>query len=238
MHFVERSDGKGLRPATLRDARKLGLLPSPTSIIKVLRAPQLEAWLQEQAVLAVMTATRNPGEALDAFIERVLHTERQQDDQAAKARDLGTDIHAGIEAVLSGKPCLLAELEPLVLPAVEKTKSLGRVRSTETVVVGKGYAGRVDCILEGTSTTILDFKTTGAVKLPAKAYWEAELQTAAYAKALEPKTALHPIQTAVLYISTRTPGEVSLCVQPKWENAWLAFDHLLNYWQISNDYSP
>ena len=232
MHFVERSDGKGLRPATLRDARKLGLLPSPTSIIKVLRAPQLEAWLQEQAVLAVMTATRNPGEALDAFIERVLHTERQQDEQAAKARDLGTQIHAAIEASLTGKPCP-KELEPFVMPAVEQAKSLGRVRSTETVVVGKGYAGRVDCILEGTSTTILDFKTNGAVKLPTTAYWEAELQTAAYSKALGTDG---PIQTAVLYISTRTPGEVSLCVQKEWETAWLAFEHLLHYWQISNDY--
>src|SRR6185503_9066761 len=56
MHFIERSDGQGTRPTTLRDAKKLGLLPSPTSILKVLRAPQLEAWKMEQAALAVLTA--------------------------------------------------------------------------------------------------------------------------------------------------------------------------------------
>jgi hypothetical protein len=234
MHFVDRSDGKGTRPATLRDAKKLGLLPSPTSILKVLRAPQLEAWLIEMACLAVLTAPRKEGEELDAFVERVLHTERQQDEQAQKARDLGTQIHAAIEAVLTGGQCP-KELEPFVLPAIGQAKTLGRVSRTEIVVVGNGYAGRVDCILEGTSTTVLDFKTTGAVKLPNPAYWEHELQTSAYAKALGTDS---PIQTAVLYISTRTPGELSLCVQKEWASAWLAFEHLLAYWRIANDYSP
>lgn len=233
-HEVERSDGKGMRPTTLRDARKLGLLPSPTSIIKVLRAPQLEAWKTEMACLAVLTAPRMEGEELDRFVDRVLNVEKQQDEQAKKARDLGTDIHGGIESVLTGQECP-KELEPFVLPAVEKAKTLGRVRSTETVVVGKGYAGRVDCILEGTSTTVLDFKTTGAVKLPNPAYWEHELQCSAYAKALGTDS---PIQTAVLYISTRTPGELSLCVQKELATAWMAFEHLLAYWQIANDYNP
>ena len=31
---VERADGKGMRAATLRDARKLGLYPGVTGIIK------------------------------------------------------------------------------------------------------------------------------------------------------------------------------------------------------------
>jgi hypothetical protein len=235
MHFVERSDGKGTRPATLRDARKLGLLPSPTSILKVLRAPQLEAWLIEQACLAVLTAPRKEGEELDAFVERVLHTERQQDEQAQKARDLGTQIHAAIEAVLTGEQCP-KELEPFVMPSIERIKVLGIVSSTEIVVVGKDYAGRVDCIIEGTATTVLDFKTTGAVKLPNQGYWEHQLQTAAYAMALYPQR--NPLQTAVLYISTRTPGECALCISADWSAAWQSFEHLLKYWQIANDYNP
>jgi len=234
MHFIERSDGQGTRPATLRDAKKLRLLPSPTSILKVLRAPQLEAWLIEQACLAVLTAPRKEGEALDAFVERVLHTERQQDEQAQKARDLGTKIHDALEGVLSGRAECPVDVASFVAPAVACVSVFGRVRATESVVIGNGYAGRLDCIFEGNATTVLDFKTTGSLKLPTTAYWEHQCQTASYAKAISDSS----VQTAVLYISTKTPGELSLCVQENWSKAWAAFDHLLKYWQIANDYSP
>ncbi len=230
-HSVPRSAGLGDRPTTLRDARKLGLLPSPTTILKVLRKPELESWLTEQAVLAAMTTPRKEGEELDAFIHRVLHVEKQQDQQAQKARDLGTDIHTGIEAVLNGRPCA-PDVEAFVLPAVAKMREqFGAVDATEQVVVGNGYAGRADCIF---ANTILDVKTTGAKTLPSQAYWEARCQVAAYAKAIGPQI----IITAILYVSTMVPGELSLCVQTDWEREWRAFEHLLAYWQEANDYFP
>ena len=56
------------RPTTLRDARKLGLLPSVTNILGVIAKPELTAWLQEQAVMAALTLPRIAGETEDAFL--------------------------------------------------------------------------------------------------------------------------------------------------------------------------
>ena len=41
MHWVDKADGKGTRNTTLRDARKLNLLPSVTNILKLLNNPEL-----------------------------------------------------------------------------------------------------------------------------------------------------------------------------------------------------
>jgi hypothetical protein len=239
MHFVERSDGKGLRPATLRDARKLGLLPSPTSILKVLRAPQLESWLTEQACLAVLTAPRKEGEDLDAFVERVLHTERQQDEQARKARDLGTEIHAGIAAVLSGKPCLLAEHEPFVMPAIEAMKVFGDVMLTEKVVVGDRCAGRLDAIFnDGTTRTVVDLKT--ATNPPLKGSWlEHKLQLSMYAAAIAFPDIPVELRTANVYIGTRAPGIVVVDVHADWRHTYeRGFKPLLDFWMFANNYDP
>lgn len=64
LHEVERADGKGTRPTNLRDARKLGLYPSVTNILSVLAKPGLNAWKQEQAILAALTLPRRSGESL------------------------------------------------------------------------------------------------------------------------------------------------------------------------------
>ena len=55
LHQVPRADGKGSRPTSLRDARKLGLFPSVTNVLSILAKPGLEAWKQEQAILAART---------------------------------------------------------------------------------------------------------------------------------------------------------------------------------------
>lgn len=236
MHFIERSDGQGTRPATLRDAKKLGLLPSPTSILKVLRAPQLEAWLQEQCCLAVLTAPRKPGEELDAFVKRVLQEERQQDEQAKAARDLGTAIHDGIEQVLKGGKCP-KELEAFVMPAVAEMMQFGELKATEEVVVGDRCAGRLDARFwddEALRMTVCDIKTTG--NPPKYGSWlEHKLQLSFYAEALPPME----IQTANVYISTKEAGVVVVDVHKDWRQTYeRGFKPLLDFWCFMHDYTP
>jgi hypothetical protein len=48
-----------MRPATLRDARKMGWYPGVTSIIKCAAAPGLESWKQNQVLLAALTLPRS-----------------------------------------------------------------------------------------------------------------------------------------------------------------------------------
>ena len=66
LHTVLSAKGEP-RPTTLRDARKLGLLPSVTNILSILSKPELTSWLQEQAVMAALTLPRIAGETEDAF---------------------------------------------------------------------------------------------------------------------------------------------------------------------------
>ncbi len=224
-----------MRPVTIADARKLGFLPSVTTVLKVLAARGLEAWKTEMACLTVLTAPRKAGEDLDAFVKRVLQDERQQDEEAAKARDLGTAIHAAIEEVLNGG-IFDADLQAYVYPAVDAIRAAGLVVATEKIVVGEGYAGKLDCLTENEVLSVIDIKTTK--RIPKKeSWWDHLCQTAAYGKALG-NSGDKRIQTANLYVSTETPGLVTLHVQQDWERPWKAFEAILKYWQLANDYQP
>src|SRR5208337_4864623 len=92
---------RGKRSTTLADARKLSLLPSVTTITKVLAAPALVEWLRQTAAIAAVTTPRNPGEELDAFVARALAVDAESISDAA--RDLGTAIHDAIEKAMSGQ---------------------------------------------------------------------------------------------------------------------------------------
>ena len=163
LHEVPRADGKGKRPTTLRDARKLGLFPSVTNVLSILAKPALDAWKQEQAILAALTLPRNEGETLDDFAKRVLidmHSE------VGRAADLGSAVHAAIEGYAQGRWLPEnKEVARLFEPARQWfDKEVTCVHSVE-IATGHaewGYAGRVDLVATLKSTgrpTVIDFKT-------------------------------------------------------------------------------
>ncbi len=221
-----------LRPTTIRDARENGWLPSVTTVLRALAAPGLEAWKTEMACLTVLTAPRLAGEDLDAFVKRVLQDERQQDAEAARARDLGTAIHAAIEEGLNNRPYDMS-LIAYVTPALNAINGMGRVVATEKIVVGQGYAGKLDALTESEEClTVFDVKS--ARRIPEKeSWWEHLCQTAAYSNAIG-NSGEKRIQTANLYVSTETPGLVKLHVQADWERPWKAFKAILDYWYLAN----
>lgn len=226
---------KGMRPTTLRDARKLGLLPSVTTVLRCLDKPALTSWLIEQAALSVLTAPRLENEPLDAFVTRVLHTERQQDAEAQKARDLGTDIHEALELSVQGRQCD-ENLRVYVDPVLEALKPLGAFQSAEKVVVGLGYAGKTDLILTNEDwDTIVDFKS--AKKLPKEAYPEHRLQLAGYAAAHHNAT-LKPVRTFNIYISTEEAGKIVVCPSGTLDDYENGFVPVLKAWQWLNNYKP
>lgn len=233
-HFVEKKDGSGLRPTTLRDARKNDWIPSVTTILKVLDKPALTAWKIEQAVLTLMTAPKLAEEPLDAFIKRVLQAERQQDQEAAQAADLGTRIHDAIENASSDRP-FDEELKSFVDPVIMELRAFGRPMFTEKIVVSEhSYAGKVDWAGESEVITVVDFKTTK--NPPKKSYNEHRLQLAAYAACLG-NTSDKRIQTANIYISSVNPGEISVDLHPDWDDTfvhgWLP---LLSVWKWMNNW--
>lgn len=223
---VPKKDGSGMTKTTLRHARELNLLPSVTTILKLLDKPALTSWKIEQAVLAVLTTPRLDGEQDDAFTRRVLSTDKEQDRERDTAAQFGTDIHDAIERLIAGEP-FPEKFRPWIEPVMSALNNFGPVVFSEKILVGKGYAGRCD-LLAG--TTIIDWKTTK--KLPKESYPEHRLQLAAYAKASG-----HKIDTtANIYISTTKPGVIAVLENPDIEETFEAFEHLLQVWQWSTGY--
>jgi hypothetical protein len=225
---------KGMRETTLGDARKLGLLPSVTTILRVLDKPALEAYKIEMAVLSAVTTPRNPGEELDAFIQRVMHVEKIQDQEAEKARDLGIRIHDALSRLGEIWP---DEMAVYCMPVRDHVNKLGNVIATEKILVGAGFAGKTDLIVRNEGVfTVIDFKSTK--KLPKESYREHRLQLAAYASAFG-QTGADRIQTGNIYISTTEPGKTCLCLHDDWQETFEhGFKPLLKLWHWINDYNP
>lgn len=189
MHSVEARDGSD-RPTTLRDARKLGLLPSVTNILGVIAKPELNAWKMEQAVLAALTLPRLPAEEADSFAKRVV------DDASSRQRaaaDFGTAFHEGA-AQLAMSPIELDQ-KSMLAPWLEHyrqwlTSSIERVVWVERVLVAEslGYAGTADLLAfhRTHGLCLIDIKTQG-VKPGAEArrYFSWGYQLAAYRRAIQ-----------------------------------------------------
>lgn len=97
---VPNADGSKMIAPDVRHARKLGLLPSVTTIMRVLAAPGLERWKREQFALSALTLTRLENEPDERFLRRV-----EEDSRAwtAKRADEGTRLHAAIEQGCQGE---------------------------------------------------------------------------------------------------------------------------------------
>src|SRR5512142_949231 len=95
LHSVLSAKGEP-RPTTVRDARKLGLLPSVTNVLGVINKPELVEWKMTQAVLAALTLPRMDDEDLGVFAKRVVEDAQSQ---VRNAADFGSAFHAGAEQV-------------------------------------------------------------------------------------------------------------------------------------------
>ena len=166
------------RATTLRDARTLNLVPSVTTISKMMDKPGLNNWREKQILLAALTLPRIEGETDDAFADRVLADAQAQ---AKQARDNGTAVHGAIELYCQGK-AWDAKYDAHVA-AVSKTLSeLGiahaDMRPEKSFAHALRYGGKVDL---HTTNVVVDFKTKDRIEDGKKyAYDEHCIQLAAY----------------------------------------------------------
>lgn len=222
----------GMRKTHVGDARKMGLLPSPTNVLSILAKPQLVNWQIEQGCLAVLTSPRKPDESLDDFVYRVLHVDQEHNQERDAAADEGTAIHNALQLSLEG-----LEYDPKYRPHVEAVRReidpFGRAVAMEKILVGDGYAGRTDAVLEDDHTvTVNDFK--GCNKLPDKAWPEAVMQVSSYCGALG-NTGDKLVRGLIVYINRNVPGEVRAFLVEDWQSEFEKFKLLLKYWYLSNN---
>lgn len=249
-HEVERADGKGLRSVTLRDAQKVRAYPSVTNVLSVLAKPGLDAWKQEQAILAALTLPRNDAEPLDDFARRVVG---DMSEQVSKAADLGSAIHAACEVYAQSKALPESrDVARLFEPVREWFDTeVERIALVETVVAQHefGYAGTVDLVAKLKCTgdwAVVDFKTQrfkcDAKGQPKPNYYETwPLQLEAYRQAiLHGAQGKQPRDIVSLVINSESPMPVIPKVWPReeYDAYWRAFLNVRNLWVWIKGYCP
>jgi hypothetical protein len=83
-----------MRPTSLADARRDGLVPSVTTVLQMVAKPSLARWDREQYILSALTLPRHPGESDDDFACRVCEDAASVSGDAAA---LGREFHAHAE---------------------------------------------------------------------------------------------------------------------------------------------
>ena len=240
VHRLPTADGRGERPTTLRDAKRLGLYPSVTSILGVLAKPGLEKWKLDQVALATLRTPKQAEESLDYWCNRVRNAAFEQVEQAA---DLGTMIHGALEAAMAGEP-YDPELRVYVQPVLEWKEKTGiQIVDREIRLVNKaeGFAGTADVLFRygQQGIGILDYKTrkTKAGEVVA-AYDNQAMQLAAYAGTYWGPENIDRVLAVNVFISTTEPGRMEVVKHPTLASDWEAFRFVAALWRYQKGYDP
>lgn len=243
VYEVVGANGK-VRKADLRDARKLLLVPGGTTIIKMKAAPQLVRWLVRQALLAAITLPRNAYESDDAFMARA---EEDSKEQARKAAERGTQLHAAIQGSFEGKPVASEDL-PYVEPVrawLAQRYGLEGWEAEQSFASPYGYGSKAD-ISNRRIPAVGDFKCKdfGPEKQAKElAYDEHVMQLASNRIGFLHKYAdvrWNAADCFNIFVSTSNPGLIRV---REWdeleiEKGWRMFQHCLGLWQEEKNYFP
>jgi len=225
--YQVKSNAGHLRNTTLRDARKYDLVPSVTTILNCAAKPGLEAWKQQQILLAAMTLPKRDDESLDQYADRVLKDSKEQ---AAEARDLGTAIHAKVQSAFEGGPPNESYLA--VKAVLDRAYGKQAWISEKAFSHPLGFGGKCDLHCK---VAVVDIKTKafGPQDDP-QGFDEHLMQLAAYRSGL----ILPDAACANVFVSTTHSGLVSLFEWTKAdvERGWKMFEALLTFWQAKNNY--
>jgi len=221
------------RPTTLRDARKLDLVPSVTTILNVAARPALEAWKQNQMMLACLTLPRVEGETEERFIERIVKDSKEQ---GKKAAERGTTIHGALESFYEG--IYLADFmsyQTGVDGAVQGAFGTPEWSTEKSFCHELGFGGKVDLHSKSGNGIVIDFKTKEfSDPNTVDAYDEQLMQLCAYRVGLGIPNA----RCANVFVSVTDPGLVKVIEwsEEEMKKGWVMFQSLLNFWQAKNNH--
>lgn len=236
MYTVASAKG-GQRATTLRDARKLNLVPSVTTVLNVAAKPGLIQWMQKQILLAALTLPKMSDEPEETFIARIIEDSKEQGRAAA---DAGTDIHAAIQGFYEGQ--VIDRHQEHVsgcIKALEEHFGRHGWISERAFAHEHGFGGKCDLHTPETSEhkgIVADIKTK-EFSDPSKVegYDEHLMQLAAYRVGLGIPFA----RCANVFVSRSVPGLTKIV---EWspedlDRGWKMFCSLLNFWQLKNQHS-
>ena len=187
---VPSADGKKMVKTTVIQARKLGLLPSVTTVFKILNKEAINAWRIKEMFKAVRDNPQLGGESDESYEQRIVDI---ADSVSSKARLTGDKIHKYCEFALSGANprTLECDIPEATKDAIDKFigSHITNPQSEVLCINNKyRYAGRVDCICNFDGVTaILDFKSQDTKGGDARYYDEMCYQGSAYCLAKDVK---------------------------------------------------
>jgi hypothetical protein len=228
MYTVQGANGLQ-RNTTLRDARKLDLVPSVTTILNVAAKPALTTWLQQQVLLAALTLPRRPDEPEKDYLDRIINDSKEQGRSAA---DAGTDIHASIQNFYeTGSDARHSLHIKAVHQALSDHFQRREWKCEDSFCHPLGFGGKVD--LWTPAGIVVDIKTKEFYD-PSKVvgYDEHLMQLAAYRMGLKMPAA----RCANIFVSRTKAGLVKIVEwsEDDLKRGWLMFQSLFNFWQLKN----
>jgi len=210
------------KPTTLRQAREHALRPSVTSVIQCAARPGLEVWKQDQIILACLTMPVLEGESEADYISRIKIDAKEQ---ARKAAERGTEIHAWVQQGFEGKihtaeQITFYEYAKAVLEAECGPQKWIPEKSFAT----DRFGGKCDL---HTDEYLVDIKTSDKDLASVKTWEEHHMQLAAYDLGLGwPKR-----KCGILYIHVTTAEARVIWLTPEeLLKGWNMFQNLLGFW--------
>ena len=216
---------------TLREARKLDLVPSVTSILGIADKPALTHWKILQAIDATFTVRRSEYEDDASHLKAVLRESKRVGREAAER---GTEIHGMVESGFKGRsstPAYTAVKE--ILDALHPNAVW---RAEDSFSSRLGYGGKIDlCSLSG---VFVDFKTKDNLadkEVSKLVYDEHGMQLSAYAEGMR----FHNPERISIFIDRDDPTIVKHHVwdRDSHQRHLAMFKALLTYWQLAKNYT-
>ncbi len=251
LHELKGANGK-IRPTTLRDARKLHLVPSYSTVVgDVLNKPGLLQWVKNEILEAALCNPVNPfadEEEITRWKRKVLEESGKRAKQAAEH---GTAIHDALEhcvnntcdALEYSRPGLTDVVVPVMLFLNKQFPNAEWV-TEKSFTHELGYGGCVDLHCPKTNI-VLDFKTKMKPKEEIEkitAFDEHHMQTAAYTKGLGLPDDTKRYNLFVGYGIDNNGNYYytgsKLTESKDFKREWGMFLKLLEFWQLKNKYVP
>ena len=241
-HWVESKDGTK-RGTTLRDARKLNLVPSVTSVLDIMSKPGLDRWKINKTIEASLSLRRGDFEDNDSLSKRILYESKKEVEDASKR---GIRIHDLLESFFKTGSMPDDHKDQAMVKSVETLLGVNCGEkdwvSEETFSHKDGYGGMLDlyCFSPNLNERgwVIDFKTkefdAGAKNL---AYDSMGYQLAAYKKGMGFSK---DTRIANVFVSASSPG-LSVFHEWKEEDAQRfekVFGHALELWKETKKYWP
>lgn len=222
-----------MRPTTLSDAKKLGLVPSVTTIMNVEDKPGLLQYKMNQVLDAAVLYPYDESKYIEKFWRMRIMEESQKISKAAAER--GNQLHNALEDYYTKGTVAIdhAEFIEPVIKLIEERFPGVKWIAEKSFAHCQGFGGKVD--LHSPEGIVLDFKSKDTED-PKKmvAFDSHHMQTAAYAVGLKMSGA----DRFNLFISTHKAGLLGLSESVDFAREWGMFESLMSFWQLKSNYSP